>query len=93
MGVRRGFILGFSFVSISLAALSASIHWDLDAMTLATIMLYQMVIQGTVCPLYWFHLAEIASGAIVSISHSTFYLLNIVMTSSGPYLLKTPHSD
>mmetsp|Transcript_28639 Transcript_28639/g.35473 ORF Transcript_28639/g.35473 Transcript_28639/m.35473 type:complete len:105 (-) Transcript_28639:50-364(-) len=63
-------------------------------MTLATIMLYQIVMQSTVCPLYWFHIVEIAPGsAILSLSHACVYVMTLVMTSTGPYVLKTPESD
>jgi len=43
MNVRRGFILGFTFVSFCFAVLTVALRCNLDAMTLATIMLYQIV--------------------------------------------------
>ena len=93
MGIRRGFIHGFSLVTLSFATLVVSVSYSCDPVTLATIMLYQVVMQATVCPLYWFHISEIASGATLSLSHAFAYLLQLVLTSIGPYVLKTEKAD
>ena len=75
MGIRRGFILGFALVTICFGVLAFAEGQDLDSVTLATIMVYQVVMQSTVGPLYWYHITEIAPGIILSLSHFWIYSL------------------
>ena len=44
-------------------------------------------------PLFWFHVAEIASGASLGIALAANFLLGLAFASSGPYLLKDASED
>ena len=52
---RKGFIWGSILLAFSMAALSACIHFEKEYMTFAMIMIFQIVIQSTVCPLYYMY--------------------------------------
>ena len=93
VGIRRGFIVGFALVSVCFGVLAFAESQDLDGVTLAIIMVYQVVMQSTVGPLYWYHITEIAPGIVLSLSHFWIYTLQILMSSVGPYVLDSKQKD
>ena len=91
--VRRGFIMAFALLTVDFLALIASIHFNSNAGSLATILIFAVIVEGIMAPLYWLHLPEITSGAILSLSFSLMYFLALVTSTAGPYLLKNSSED
>ena len=81
-------IIGFAMLTAGFVGLFAAIRYDNDTASLISIITYAVVVQGTITPLYWFHLPEITQGASLSIALSVTYFWTLGFTSIGPYVLK-----
>ena len=91
--VRRGFILAFALLTSVILTLILSIHFENNAGSLTSLIIYSIVVQGMMSPLYWMHVPEITSGASLSLSLSVNFFFGLVSASAGPYLLKNSSED
>lgn len=85
--------MAFALLTAVILALIISIHFNSNTGSLVSIIIYAIVVEGMMAPLYWFHLPEIASGAILSLSFAVMFFLALVTSSAGPYLLKNSSED
>ena len=85
--------MAYALLTAIFIALIISIHFNSDTGSLISIIIYAIVVEGMMAPLYWFHLPEIVSGAILSLSFSVMFFLALVTSSAGPYLLKNSSED